>query len=60
MVRVSEAVLVALISAASGIVIALINGHKSHDSENDVDKLEHEVKELKKELRRERKDSNEN
>lgn len=55
----SEAVLVALISAISGIIIALINGHESHDSESDVDKLEHEVRELKRELREERKDSNE-
>ncbi len=47
----SEAVLVALISAISGIIIALINGHESHDTENDVDKLEHEVKELKRELK---------
>lgn len=60
MVRVSEAVIVALISAMGGIVVALINGHKSHDSESDVDKLEHEVRKLKKELREERKDSNEN
>ncbi len=55
----SEAVLVALISAISGIIIALINGRRSHDSENDVDKLEHEVRELKRELREERKDSDE-
>lgn len=55
----SEAVLVALISAISGIIIAMINGHESHDSESDVDKLEHEVRKLKKELREERKDSDE-
>lgn len=55
----SEAVLVALISAISGIIIALINGHESHDSESDVDKLEHDVRELKRELREERKDSDE-
>lgn len=51
MVRVSEAVIVALISAMGGIVVALINGHKSHDSESDVDKLEHEVRKLKRELK---------
>lgn len=50
----SEAVMVALISAVSGIIIALINGHESHKSEDDVDKLEHEVKELKKELKEKR------
>ena len=33
----SEAVMVALISAVSGIIIALINGHESHKSEDDVD-----------------------
>ena len=55
----SEAVIVALISAMGGIVVALINGRRDHNSENDVDKLEHEVRKLKKELREERKDSDE-
>lgn len=50
----SEAVMVALISAVSGIIIALINGHENHKSDSDVDKLEHEVKELRKELNEKR------
>lgn len=54
----SEAVVIALIFAISGIIIAVING-RDHTDKDDVDKLEHEVHELKQELKeRKRSDGN--
>ncbi|WP_338214791.1 hypothetical protein [Lacticaseibacillus salsurivasis] len=54
----SEAVVIALISAISGIIIAVING-RDHTDRDDVDKLEHEVRELQRELKgRKRRDGN--
>lgn len=55
----SEAVVIALISAISGIIIAVING-RGHTEKDDVEKLEHEVHELKQELKEERKRSDGN